>query len=154
MNNTDAFWISPTGEAIPVSITHIDIVVKNMTKFGLDKKQVEALYAKHDEPVGFEGKAREDIMIAIMEKNWIRLRYIPKRDMWTAQLRNFNKRKKEYLFDWCNKMVEGKYGSKANKFTDLVVIDGSGKEFFKGNFDSVLTKFFGESLDFKNKTKY
>lgn len=74
MADERAFWISPTGTIYPVGISHIAEVIRCPERFGLERTYLEAVYRKHMEPMGLQGKAREEIVKALLERNWCRVR--------------------------------------------------------------------------------
>jgi hypothetical protein len=96
----NAYWISPSGSIIPVDAMHISTIIEYPKKFNMTKKQIEDIYADHNESIGIEGHAREEIMTMLLNKGWIRLRYNSRQDMWVAQTKEFGKRQKDYMFDW------------------------------------------------------
>lgn len=80
-----AYWISET-EILPVPTTHIETVIQYPEKFGYTRERIEQIYCKHNEPVGFDGYARQEIMRDIIVNNrWIRARYSPRYDRWTFE---------------------------------------------------------------------
>jgi len=80
-----AYWISKD-ETIPVPTTHIETVIRYPEKFGYTKEQIKQIYCKHNEPMGFEGYARHEIMRdIILNQRWIRARYTPRYDRWTFE---------------------------------------------------------------------
>lgn len=69
------WWVSPGKEIIPVSgTTHIDEIIRNPDRFGFTKAEIEEAYSRHNEPIGLEGQAREEIMKKAMDDGWIRAR--------------------------------------------------------------------------------
>lgn len=74
MMDTRAFWISPEGYVMPVELSHISMVIRDPEKFGLTTQDIKAAYRKHNEPVGLEGKAREELIVALLGRGWIRVR--------------------------------------------------------------------------------
>ena len=58
-----AFWINPKGNIYRVAITHIKDVIRFPNKFGLSIRDIQKVFDKHDEPLGHEGKAREEILL-------------------------------------------------------------------------------------------
>ena len=82
----DAYWISPSGEILPVLLTHIEAVITNPNTFGLDEHTVRRAFDIYFEPIGFEGKARREIMLQLLHAGWIRLRYERKRGKWKCEL--------------------------------------------------------------------
>jgi hypothetical protein len=86
VTKANAYWISPDGFVIPVGTKHIDVILKNPEKFDVTEQYLRKIYKKHKEPYGHEGYAREDIMSSLIKIGWVRLRYNPKQDSWTAQV--------------------------------------------------------------------
>lgn len=69
------WWVSPGKEIIPVSgSTHIDEIIRNPERFGFTKEEIEETYFRHNERIGLEGQAREEIMKKAMDNGWIRAR--------------------------------------------------------------------------------
>lgn len=69
-----AYWISPKNEVINVPTVHIDTVITNPETFGLTKEGIQKIYDSYGEPLGSEGKAREEIILDLVRKGWIRIR--------------------------------------------------------------------------------
>jgi hypothetical protein len=69
-----AYWISPKGEIIYVKTNHIAEVIENPEKFGFTIEFIEYVYKHYNEKIGTEGKAREQLMIALFNQGWIRIR--------------------------------------------------------------------------------
>lgn len=98
---TGAYWISPQGKVLDVGISkHIDHIVQHPESFGLTDAEVEAVYAKHNEQVGVEGQAREELILQTVSRGYIRIRfYVNKR--WSITLSNINSRtNKNILQKW------------------------------------------------------
>ena len=102
--NTVAYWISPKGEVLPVGTNHIDIVIKNPEKFGYTMEKIQALYDKHGEDMGREGKAREEIIIDLVRKGWIRIRRY-RNDGYSVNVGKMTKKVKDTMYDWANKLL-------------------------------------------------
>ena len=77
-------------------------------------------------------------MVEVMKKGWIRLRYIPNAQSWTAQLSGFTEQQKEYLVDWCRKIRDGKYGDNVGKITGFKIINEEGEVLYSGNCPNYL----------------
>jgi hypothetical protein len=104
-----AYWISPRGELAPVegtALKHIDLVWRNPTFFGLNRNVLLAVYEKHQERAGQEGKARQELMAELLRKDWIRIRYVPKIHGFTVQTGSYGARKRRLLKAWA-RMVTG-----------------------------------------------
>jgi len=98
-----AYWISPRGEVLPVATNHIDIVIKHPAKFGLTTKKIEDIYAFHNEPMGMEGNAREEIIISLLKKGFVRIRRY--KQGYSLNIGKMSKKIKDILFDWSNKLL-------------------------------------------------
>ena len=123
---SEGYYIAPSGDIIPIDTTHIESVLKHPEKFRTTKKELQEIYDKYDEPYGLEGKAREEILSNFIKEGWIRLRYIPRNDMFTAQLDKLNKRKKDWLYGFAKEALEGIKGIKNSPNTEMSIIDLKG----------------------------
>lgn len=104
ISNTVAYWISPRGEVLSVHTNHIDIVIKNPDKFGYTAEKIQALYDKYGEEMGVEGKAREEIILDLVRKGWIRIRRY-RNDGYSVNIGKMTKKIKDIMFDWANKLL-------------------------------------------------
>lgn len=103
-----AFWISPKGQFFEVEAgNHISTVLKYPEKFGYTKEGIFNLFKSYNEPLGQEGKARDQILKDCVERGWVRLRSYPNR-FWSITVFDLNKKTKDWLWDWANKLIEGK----------------------------------------------
>jgi hypothetical protein len=107
----NAYWLSPRGDIIEVSKLHIDSILEHPTKFGETKKSIDDAYNKYNEPRGVEGKAREEIMLRVINRGFIRVRNPGTRSnqRWSVQLRRITPKVNDILFDWANKMIQSKH---------------------------------------------
>ena len=121
-----AFFISPKGEIIYTPINHITTVIGNPKKFGLNIEFIEHVYDFYNERMGQEGKAREQILLSLFKKNWIRLRRY--RNFWSVNVANFAKKTKFYLQKWASMLVLGKLKFKEDDpYMDIKIVQDSGK---------------------------
>lgn len=74
MKNTVAFWISPEGMILPVKTNHIGFVIAYPDLFDVNLDSMWQRYQDHKEPWGSEGQARHEIICALVEQGWIRIR--------------------------------------------------------------------------------
>lgn len=93
----EAFWFKD-GTIIQVDDgtghRHIDDVAAHPAAFGVTPDYIKSMYAKHGEPVGFEGKAREEIFARLMLDGWVRIRHrAGKRDSWIVQCADMERQK-------------------------------------------------------------
>jgi hypothetical protein len=104
ISKTIAYWISPRGEVVEVNTNHIDVIIKNPEKFGYKRDQIQAIYDKYDEPLGKEGEAREEIILALVKKGYIRIRKYGNQG-YTLNIGRMTKKVKDILFDWASKLI-------------------------------------------------
>ena len=105
-----AYWLTPKGQIIDCGArTHIDYIVKSPGKFGLKEDDLRAIYDRYGEPYGFEGKAREEIIVKALEKGFIRLRKY--KDVWSATVWDYNRKTAKMLSNWAYGMLSGEYGT-------------------------------------------
>jgi len=123
---SEGYYIAPSGDIIPVDTTHIESVLKHPEKFRTTKKELQEIYDKYKEPYGLEGKAREEILSKFIKEGWIRLRYIPRNDIFTAQLDKLTKRNKNWLYGFAKEAIEGIKGVKYSPNTEISIINLSG----------------------------
>lgn len=118
----DAYWIDPKGKIIDVPMLHIKAIHDNPSLFNLSIDKLKKVYIKHSEEFSpfTEGKSREEIMYDLIQKGFIRLRYMPRQDSWTVQLNNLNDTNKNYLKDWAEK-------ENIKKFSDIHIISNNGR---------------------------
>jgi hypothetical protein len=96
----DAYWVSPFGEMLSVKSTHIEVVIKNPEVFGIKHAYIKEVYKKYRETVGLEGKARDEIVEGLINKRWMRIRYIKSQDYYVVGFKYFDKKQIDYLRKW------------------------------------------------------
>lgn len=101
---TAAFWISPEDEIIGVGTSHISKIIDNPERFDLTLDYIRAIYKNYNEPLGFEGKARDIIVRKIISRGWIRLRRYPNK-CWKINLADLSKQAYETLNLWAEQML-------------------------------------------------
>ena len=100
-----AFWISPEGRVMDVGVNHIAAVIRDPKTFNVTKNRIEKAYAKHKEPIGSEGNAREEIITAILKKGWIRIREYPNR-YWSIQFPSVSPKIKTFIRKWARYVLK------------------------------------------------
>jgi len=103
---------------VPVKTTHISEIIDNPECYGLTKEYIENAYKKHNEKLRIEGKAREEIMRELVNKGWIRIRYYPKHDSYSIELKRFSNIEKRYLAEWAAKVINY---NPIRKYSDLSI---------------------------------
>ena len=136
-NKSQAFWISPSGKIIDVPQFHISTVMDDPEKFNTSKEELQQIFAKYNEPYSpfVEGFAREEIMVQLIKKGWVRLRYVSKSNSWTIQLANLNNRLKNYIFDWVVRMIDKR---KMSKRTGIKILPIDGQNVISGDASEVI----------------
>lgn len=105
-----AFFISPEGEVINVSDTqHIHVITDNPEKFGLSLEEIRGRYRKYNERMGIEGKAREEIIMDVIEKGWVHIRKKINKP-WIINAYEMNEITQNNLSVWAKNILEGMMG--------------------------------------------
>jgi hypothetical protein len=95
-----AFFVSPGGEIIKVKQSHIAYVIEHPDLFGWTYREISSTYQKHREQVGFEGKARHEILIQIIKKGWIRIRQY--KSFWSITVNSLTEATRLQLKKWAD----------------------------------------------------
>lgn len=123
-----SFFISPKGELIDTKGSHIDTIFRFPQKFGLTKEYIESIYKKYNEPLSLEGKAREEILIELIKKGWIRIRRYPNK-FWSLQAKDLTKKVKSYIGQWASEILKGVQGFKENdRFMPVILSFSTGQK--------------------------
>lgn len=116
-------FISPQGEVVKVEQSHINTVILYPARFGITTQEIESVYAKHKEPVGVEGSAREEILCNLVRQGWLRLRRcIKPQEQWSINVNELNEMTRLFLHDWAGKILAGEMGFREDDSHKLVVI--------------------------------
>ena len=97
--NKGGFWLKETTvyHTLIVDIgfhSHIRYLIRNHSAFQISKATIEKNYAKYNERMGFEGRAREELMITALTNGWIRVRHhLSPYDHWIIQCDGLRERK-------------------------------------------------------------
>lgn len=108
---TPAYFISPKGEIIYCGVKHITKILQDPKKFGMDQAMIEYLHDFYNERIGQEGKAREQILISLINQGWIRIRKYGDK-FWTVNVNKITRKVKQYLSKWAKEMLKGRDGIK------------------------------------------
>ena len=98
-----AYWISPRGEVVEVGTNHIAVVINHPEKFGLTLDKIQAVYDRYEERLGVEGDAREEIILGLLNKGFIRIRRY--KNQYSLNIGKMSKKVKDTLYDWANKLL-------------------------------------------------
>jgi len=99
-----AFWINPDGQIHRVAINHIKDVIRYPNKFGLSIQDIQKVFDKHKEPLGHEGKARDEILLNLFKRNFIRIRKY-KNMGYFVNVRKLTDSAKSFLYKWATKLL-------------------------------------------------
>jgi hypothetical protein len=103
MKDTKAYWLSPKGDVHDVDLKHINFIRDNPKMFKMTKDEYLATYKKFKEPFGWEGKAREELIIRALKIGWVRIRdYMNKG--WSVEVWELDRYAKDSIFDWAIKV--------------------------------------------------
>jgi len=97
-------WISPSGDMFGVPLTHIKAVIEDPAKFGLSVEQLKAIYNKHNEGIGSEGDARDEVISLLIFNGWVRIRFYPG-EYFHVELNKLSQKYKNVLFSWASKVI-------------------------------------------------
>ena len=103
-----AQWINPYGKIIDLGPTkHIDAVISNPEKFMMSRDDIFSTYKKYGERVGQEGKAREEIIVNLLKKGFIRIRLY--NNYWSINVGRWTPQVKKALSKWAEKEKDNKW---------------------------------------------
>jgi len=98
------FFISPEGEIIRVKQSHIAYVIKHPDLFGLTAREITSTYQKHREQLGFEGRARHEILMKIIKDGWIRIRQY--KECWSITVNSLTPGARVQLKKWAHYIAD------------------------------------------------
>jgi hypothetical protein len=115
----NAFFITPQGKIVPVPALHITAIVNNPPLFGLTTAAIEKLFAKYNETIGTEGKARNEIILTMLKQNWVRLRFEPAIAAWRLQIfEKLNAQLKKNIQSFLTELQQGNITNNSYKLAN------------------------------------
>jgi hypothetical protein len=140
-----AYFISPSGKVIPTKENHIRVIIENPKTFGYTSDEIRKIYDKYNEKVGTEGRAREEIILDLVKKGWIRARrYTNQR--WSINTNKLNKRVKNILYRFFQSLLKGIAGFREKDMYMPVVI----QDFYGVNMTSTVGDIIKDALFFES----
>lgn len=110
-----AYWITPQGKVIEVNTFHIATIVSHPSEFGETKDSLKDTFDKHGEHINtnVEGKAREEIMMRVMKRGFVRIRKMGSRNdqRWSIQLNKMTTKINDALWMWSKEVEGDKYAN-------------------------------------------
>lgn len=102
----NAFWINPYGKILDIGHgKHITSMTQAPEKFGLSLDDIKSAHAKHGEPMGIEGKAREELIQDAMRRGFMHIRLYPGK-FWAVNVWDANRKTKKALSTWAEKAMD------------------------------------------------
>lgn len=104
------FWLEPRGKGLIYLFykRHIEVILEQPERFGFAKKELEEIYAKYGEPLGMEGRAREEIIAMAVERGWIRVRrYRGRAERISFNVKGLNPETKKRLCEFASALLNG-----------------------------------------------
>jgi CRISPR/Cas system-associated endonuclease/helicase Cas3 len=94
--DAEGYWYKHGKLIELVSGHHIDYILDNPEKFYLTKEGIIKTHEKYGDKLGQEGKARDEIILNVVEDGWIRIRhYVRPKDYWSIQFDKFRFRESD-----------------------------------------------------------
>lgn len=125
MKEETAYWLSPKGDILPVGQTHIKYIIDNPQDFKLTSSEIKSIYDKYGESLNFEGKARNEIMLAVLKKGWVRMRFYQTRQRygWSLELWDFDDYSKNIIYKWAAKGMGLLESTNFGANTSVTIVD-------------------------------
>ena len=139
--NYDAFFISPKGKIIPVPVRHILAIAEEPGLFGLTADKIAKTYAKHKEEVGWEGYARNEIILDLLKDDWVRIRFFNRSGTWRVQIfEELNELLRKSILKFCSEIKTGNITNVMRRTSDPNIEIHNTKEesIVGGTLDEVL----------------
>jgi len=142
----NAFFISPNGEIEPVPHRHILTIAEDPQLFGLTVDDIKTVYKKHKEDVGWEGYARNEIILDLLKKDWVRLRFTTKSGTWRLQIHEeLNEKLKKNILGFCQKIKKGEITNSVHRTADPQI------EIHDTNENIIFNESLDDSIKFLTK---
>lgn len=140
-------WLSPYDGIIELAPgqTHINHVVNNPETYKIDRSYILSVYDKYNEILGSEGYARNEILLKLLKKGFVRVRKQRqnKDRVWAIETIRFDSRTKDRIFSF---LMNQKY--KVDSFF-VTLLDKDGKSVIDTfrSIDKILESFEFDELN-------
>jgi hypothetical protein len=103
------------------------------------------VYARHGEPVGSEANAREEILVSLVKRGWIRIRKYGNRG-YSINVARLNGPVRDKITAWAQDLIEGNLGIREDRYIDVRITSPieNGQMSLS---DLAKFKLFGESVE-------
>ena len=144
----NAFFISPKGKMVPVPDRHVVAIANDPKLFGLTVNHIKTVYKKHKEDVGWEGDARNEIILELLKKDWVRLRFSTRGGTWRLQIHEeLNNRLKKNILSFCQEIKKGNITNAIDRTADPQI------EIHDTNEERIFIDSLDETIQFLNHFK-
>ena len=128
---TAGYWVKGSDVYDVTTSSHIRFILENPDKFGLTDLELDQWYKKYNEPIGFEGKARNEIIKSVANQGWVRVRhYYRPQEYWSIQA-DSTRIREETITNFIWWALEHKLMVK----DDTVILMGYADDFDKHTYD-------------------
>jgi len=146
----NGFFISPDGYFFAIwsdYLRHINAIIQEPEKFGFTKDEVYNTFRKFNEPLGLEGKAREELIVKAIYRGWVRIRKYTQRnaDFWSVQVPELDVKYRRYIQDFVEKATKGErphFNKPLSKWEEIHIADFKNNTGERYTFDDILKPEF------------
>lgn len=126
------YWINPHGKIIKQNNdNHIAAIINNPSAFKVNRDYIETIYDKHGEAVGTEGNAREEIIVNVLKRGFVRVRLYANK-YWSITVDRYTTKIKKALQVWAFDAMKDK---NAGRYMPVMVYEVSSNRTY--NYDTV-----------------
>jgi hypothetical protein len=113
-----AYWILPDSEIIDIGIvhTHISYIIAHPARFNITKEKIIDRYNKYNEVIPVEGIARKQIIMDLLNQNYIRIRQY--KNHWAISLFVLDEITKKRLSKWADLTMTI---PNSDKYADVII---------------------------------
>ena len=139
----DAFFITPKREIVAVPDRHIIAIINDPKFFGLTLNHIKIVCKKHNEDLGWEGYARNEIILDLLKTDWVRLRFFIRSGTWRIQIyEELNETLKKSILVFCRGLKKGDVTSQMPRTGDPHI------EIHNTNENIILNSSLDETIEF------
>lgn len=107
-----AYWITPEYQVIPVLTSHIEMIIDHPEIFHVPHDDIASAYARFNEAMRTEGRARKEIIIDVVKKGFVRVRRYtrPREEYWSININHLNDAAMEMIRQFFGLICQGELG--------------------------------------------
>jgi hypothetical protein len=118
---SNCYWILTSGRIVIPDSLHILVVVSAPALFGESEESIQETFRKSEQDMrsNYEGKAREEVLLRVINRNNIRIRknILKRQQHWSIQLYRLTAERKSSLSAWAKYM----HGLSGDKYADVTI---------------------------------